>query len=67
MEISKKEFLKDELNIVEKIAKKHFHVQTLETRNSDKLDFYSISVASMKAALEEAYQAGHEIGYKRTP
>ena len=24
------------------IAKKHFHVQTLETRNSDRLDFHSV-------------------------
>jgi hypothetical protein len=48
---------------LEGVAKKHFNVETLETRNSDSLDFYDVSVASMKAALSEAYFAGVQSGY----
>ena len=44
--------------IIFAIAQKHFNVDTLQTRNLDRLDFYDVSVASIKAALEEAYQAG---------
>lgn len=32
--------------------------QTLETRNSDSLDFHEVAVWSLKAALEAAYEAG---------
>ena len=44
--------------IIFAIAQKHFNVDTLQTRNLDRLDFYDVSVASIKAALEDAYQAG---------
>ena len=40
------------------IAKKHLYIPTLETRNSDSLDFYSLGVASVKDALEAAYALG---------
>lgn len=40
------------------IAKKHFMIETLETRNSDSLDFHDVSVWGIKAALQEAYEAG---------
>ena len=40
------------------IAKKHLYIPTLETRNSDSLDFYSLGVASLKDALEAAYALG---------
>lgn len=43
---------------LERIAKKYFGVQTLETRHSDRLDFYDVSVWSMRDALHEAYQLG---------
>lgn len=46
-----------------KIAKKHFDVDTLETRNSDSKDFYEVSVWSIKEALEEAYANGYKNGY----
>jgi len=40
------------------IAKKTLHVDTLETRKSDSLDFHDVAVWSVKAALEAAYRAG---------
>ncbi|AGI69864.1 hypothetical protein OAN307_c45070 [Octadecabacter antarcticus 307] len=40
------------------IAAKHFHLETLETRNSDSLDFHDVSVWSIRAALEAAFAAG---------
>jgi hypothetical protein len=41
------------------IATRHFHVETLETRCSDRLDFYNAPVWAIEAALEAAYLAGH--------
>lgn len=46
------------------IAKKRFHIETLETRNSDSLDFHDTAVWGMKEALEEAYRAGYEAAKK---
>jgi hypothetical protein len=40
------------------IANDHLHIDTLGTRNSDSLDFHSVAVWEVKAALEAAYQAG---------
>ena len=40
------------------IAKRHFFVETLETRNSDGLDFHEVAVWALRAALQEAYAAG---------
>ncbi len=42
------------------IAKKHLNLETLETRNSDSLDFSDQAVWSLKAALFEAFKAGRE-------
>ena len=39
------------------IAKKHLNLETLETRNSDSLDFHDVAVWSLKKALQEAYEA----------
>ncbi|WP_413206318.1 DUF6900 domain-containing protein [Rhodospirillum sp. A1_3_36] len=44
------------------IAQEYFHVETLEERHSDSLDFHDTSVWSMKWALEAAYRAGKESG-----
>ena len=44
--------------ILEKIAKKYFRVETLQTRNRDSLDFYDVAVWNIKAALKAAYEAG---------
>lgn len=45
------------------IAQKNFsNVETLETRNSDDLDFHDVSVWAIKAALEDAFIAGMTTG-----
>lgn len=41
-----------------RIARKHLHIETLETRNSDGLDFHDVGVAGVQQALEAAYRAG---------
>ena len=47
------------------IAAKHFHcIETLETRNSDRLDFHDVAVWAIRAALEDAYEAGRIAGAK---
>lgn len=45
---------------LEKIAKDILFVETLETRNSDGLDFYDISVWGLKEALLQAYKLGQQ-------
>jgi hypothetical protein len=48
------------------IAAKHFHsIETLETRNSDRLDFHDVAVWAICAALEAAYAAGVAAATKR--
>ena len=42
------------------IAAGHLHLETLETRNSDSLDFHDMAVWSIKTALEAAYEAGRQ-------
>ena len=44
------------------IATRHFFVETLDTRNSDRLDFHDVAVWAMRAALEAAYEAGRVAG-----
>ena len=46
------------------IATRHFFVETLETRNRDRLDFHDVAVWAMHAALSEAYEAGRIAGAK---
>lgn len=45
-----------------RIAQEHLLIDTLETRNSDSLDFHDVSVWGVKSALEAAYQAGLAAG-----
>ena len=47
-------------DILTKIAKNRIGAETLETRNSDSLDFYDISVWAFKEMLEKAYEAGRK-------
>jgi hypothetical protein len=47
------------------IATRHFFVETLETRNRDRLDFHDVAVWAMRAALTEAYAAGIAAATKR--
>ena len=46
------------------IATRHFFVETLDTRNSDRLDFHDVAVWAKRAALEAAYEAGRVAGAK---
>lgn len=48
--------------IIEPIAKMHFSADTLETRNSDDLDFYDAAIWGIRDALVAAYMAGHKQG-----
>ena len=43
---------------LQQIALNHLFIETLETRNSDRLDFHEVSVWAVKSALMAAYQAG---------
>jgi hypothetical protein len=46
------------------IARRHLQLITLETRNSDALDFHDLSVWQLHRALQAAYKAGFEAGQK---
>lgn len=46
--------------ILTNIAKKNCFVETLERRGCDDYDFHDIGVANLKAALEEAFEAGRK-------
>jgi hypothetical protein len=50
--------LREEIKLLEGIAKQHLDVDTLEERGSDALDFYDIGAGRLRAALEAAYRAG---------
>ena len=43
---------------ITEIARTHLAIETLETRNSDALDFHDVAVWNVNAALEAAYAAG---------
>lgn len=40
------------------LAKEHLDIETLKIRNMDSLDFYDVSVRSVRSALKAAYMAG---------
>ncbi|WP_426034899.1 DUF6900 domain-containing protein [Cypionkella sp. TWP1-2-1b2] len=47
------------------VAQTHFpSIETLETRNSDGLDFHDVAVWAIRSALEAAYEAGRIAGAK---
>ncbi|MFN3615398.1 MAG: DUF6900 domain-containing protein [Rubrimonas sp.] len=48
------------------IAPRQFHLETLETRNWDRLDFHDVAVWAIRAALEEAFEAGRRTGPAET-
>ena len=48
-------------NTITAIAKEHLNLQTLETGNSDELDFHELSVWQLKAALQAAHDAGADV------
>ena len=49
------------------IAQRQFHIETLETRNWDRLDFHDVAVWAIRAALEEAFEAGRRAAETTTP
>ena len=44
--------------LLQTIATDHFFIETIETRNSDRLDFHDVSVWAIKSALQAAFDAG---------
>ncbi len=44
--------------LLERLAKEHLFIDTLQTQHSDRLDFHDVSVWGIKAALQAAYEAG---------
>ena len=40
------------------IAQRQFCIETLETRNWDRLDFHDVAVWAIRTALEDAFEAG---------
>lgn len=42
------------------LAKFYLGIETLDMRNSDRLDFHEVAVWNVKTALEAAYKAGQE-------
>ncbi len=53
------------LEQLQAIARKRLNVSTLADRNSDSLDFHDISVAGLRAALRDSYEAGFRAGVAR--
>ena len=45
---------------LQQIALGHLFIDTMETRNSDRLDFHEVSVWGVKSALMAAYEAGRQ-------
>ena len=45
---------------MQQIALDHLLIDTLETRNSDRMDFHEVSVWGVKSALMAAYEAGRQ-------
>ena len=48
--------------LLARIALDHLFIETLQTRNSDRLDFHDVSVWAVQSALMAAYQAGLAAG-----
>ena len=48
--------------LLARIAQEHLFIETLETRNHDRLDFHDVGVWCVKSALLAAYQAGLAAG-----
>ena len=44
------------------IAQTILGLETLDTRNSDRLDFLDVAVWNIKAALQAAFEAGQQAG-----
>jgi len=49
------------------IAQRQFRIETLETQNWDRLDFHDVAVWAIRAALEEAFEAGRRAAETPAP
>lgn len=49
--------------LLDKIVQKHLGIQTLETQDSDQLDFHEVSVWALRESLIEAFSVGVELGF----
>ena len=52
--------------VILEIAQRQFRLETLDTRNRDRLDFHDVAVWALRAALEEAFEAGRRAGPANT-
>ena len=52
--------------LILEIAQRQFCIETLETRNWDRLDFHDVAVWAVRAALEDAFEAGRRAGQAQT-
>lgn len=48
--------------LFEKLAEKHLGIETLQVRNSDRLDFHDVGVASLASLMAEVFEAGMAAG-----
>jgi site-specific DNA-adenine methylase len=46
------------------IARQHLHIETLQARHADRLDFHEVAVWSIEAALKAAFEAGQKVSQK---
>jgi hypothetical protein len=51
--------------LLQAIAAKHLFLDTLDTRNSDSLDFHEVAVWAIRAAMTAAFAAGQAAGRRR--
>lgn len=48
------------------IAERHLFLETLDTRNTDSLDFHEHAIWAVRSALEAAFEAGRRAGPAKT-
>ena len=53
--------------LIFEIAQRRFFIETLETRNRDRLDFHDVAVWAIRDALAEAFEAGRRSAETTTP
>jgi hypothetical protein len=49
------------------IAERHLFLETLETRNLDRLNFHDVAVWAIRSALEAAFEAGRRAAETTAP
>lgn len=57
--------MSDELNRkLDEIVREHLRIKTLDTQDSDRLDFHEVAVWTLREALVAAYNEGVKDGWK---